>query len=80
MAKKNKDDKETSGIRHILSHLIELAESDDIDDMVECFNNLITNNQKYEYIEHTVNFDNKEFSRMNRIVKKVVKESEDKNG
>ena len=80
MAKKNKDDKETSGIRHILSGLIKLSESDAIEDMVKCFDNLVINSKKYEQIEGIVNMNNKEYAKMIRIIDEVVKKSEAKNG
>lgn len=80
MAKKNKDDKETLGIRHIFTKLVELSNPDEIDDMVKYFDDLVINNQKYAQIKKIVNMSNNEYAKMTRLYDEIVKESEDKNG
>jgi len=74
MAKKNKVDKEEIiGMRHIFHTLAELSESSDMDKMVKCFDELVINNKKFEWIKDTVNFDDEFFVEANKLVNQAIK-------
>jgi len=73
MTKKKKVDKDVIGLRHILTTLAELGESSDMDKMVKCFDELVINNKKFEWIKDTVNFDDEFFVEANKLVNQAIK-------
>ena len=78
MAKKNKEDEATiKGIKHILGTLMELTESQDMEKMCSCLDNLVADSKKLDLLSSVLNIDNEEFLRMSSIIEKVVADKGD---